>query len=223
MSNPSPKQQLNSQFALIAQALASPARLEILDYVAQSECNVEELSQLTTLSIANTSRHLQVLKQAGLVQVRTAGKRRCYQLAGDDVVQLIASLRRSAELHLAEVERLADTYLHRKDTMEAISAAELLLRLQRDDVTVLDVRPEKEYAAGHIRGAIHLQPEAVAQHLHELDDSKTIVAYCRGPYCVYSYQMVQALREHGIEALRFEDGLPEWKAAGYPIETEQPS
>lgn len=219
MTLPTPKQQLNGQFALIAQALASPQRLEILDYLAQTERSVEELSQLASLTVANTSRHLQTLKQAALVNVRTDGKRRVYRLAGNDVVQLIASLRRTAELHLAEVERLAHTYLTDKQTMEAISAEELLTRIQRDEVTVLDVRPQAEYAAGHIPGAIHLLPEEVAERLHELDDSKTIVAYCRGPYCVYSYQMVQALREHGINAIRLVDGLPEWKAAGLPVQT----
>lgn len=220
MTTPSPKQQLNTQFALIAQALASPQRLEILDYLAQAERSVEELSQLASLSVANTSRHLQTLKQSALVNVRTDGKRRLYRLAGDDVVQLIASLRRTAELHLAEVERLAHTYLTHKEEMEAISAEELLERLARDEVTLLDVRPAAEYAAGHIPGAIHLLPEEVAARLHELDDSKTIVAYCRGPYCVYSYQMVQALRGHGVEAIRLKDGLPEWKAAGLPTETQ---
>ncbi|MBU0655971.1 MAG: metalloregulator ArsR/SmtB family transcription factor [Gammaproteobacteria bacterium] len=219
MTTPSPKQQLNTQFALIAQALASPQRLEILDYLAQAERSVEELSQLASLSVANTSRHLQTLKQSALVNVRTDGKRRLYRLAGDDVVQLIASLRRTAELHLAEVERLAHTYLTHKEEMEAISAEELLERLARDEVTLLDVRPAAEYAAGHIPGAVHLLPEEVAARLHELDDSKTIVAYCRGPYCVYSYQMVQTLRGHGINAARLVDGLPEWKAAGLPVHT----
>lgn len=219
MASPGFKQQVNAQFALIAQALASPQRLEILDYLAQAERGVEELAQLAGLTVANTSRHLQNLKQAMLVNVRTDGKRRCYRLAGDDVVQLIAALRHTAELHLAEVERLAHTYLTDKQAMEAISAAELLTRLERGEITLLDVRPYAEYAAGHIPGAIHLLPEEVAARLHELDDSKTIVAYCRGPYCVYSFQMVQTLRGHGVEALRLKDGLPEWKAAGLPTQT----
>jgi rhodanese-related sulfurtransferase len=214
-----PKQQLNAQFALIAQALASPQRLEILDYLAQVERSVEELAQLASLTVANTSRHLQTLKQAMLVQVRTDGKRRYYRLAGDDVVQLIASLRRTAELHLAEVERLAQVYLTHKEEMEAISAEQLLARLERGDVTVLDVRPFIEYAAGHIPGALHWLPDEVAGRLHELTDSKTIVAYCRGPYCVYSYQALRALSAHGITAVRLENGLPEWKAAGFPIQT----
>lgn len=213
-----PKQQLNAQFALIAQALASPQRLEILDYLAQTERSVEELAQLASLTVANTSRHLQTLKQAMLVHARTDGKRRYYRLAGADVVQLIASLRRTAELHLAEVERLAQTYLTHKEAMEAISAEQLLARLARGDVTVLDVRPYVEYAAGHIPGAIHLLPEEVAERLHDLTDSKTIVAYCRGPYCVYSFQAVRALRAHGIMAARLESGLPEWKAAGFPVQ-----
>lgn len=219
MSSPGFKQQVNAQFALIAQALASPQRLEILDYLAQTERSVEELSQLASLTVANTSRHLQILKQSALVQVRTDGKRRVYRLAGDDVVQLIASLRRTAELHLAEVERLAYTYLTNKQTMEAINAEELLARLARDEVTLLDVRPYAEYAAGHIPGAIHVAPDAVESHLQTLDDSKTIVAYCRGAYCVYAFHAVQTLRGHGIAAVRLADGLPEWRAAGLPIQS----
>lgn len=215
------KQQVNAQFALIARALASPQRLEILDYLAQSEHSVEQLAQLTELSVANTSRHLQSLRQAALVHVRTEGKYRFYQLAGDDVVQLIASLRRTAEIHLAEVERLSHTYLNEKQSMEAISAKELLERLSRDEVTLLDVRPVNEYEAGHIPGAIHLQPDEVSERLQELQDVKTIVAYCRGPYCVYSYEVINALREYGIEASRLKDGLPEWKAAGFPVETAE--
>jgi rhodanese-related sulfurtransferase/predicted transcriptional regulator len=213
------KQQVNAQFALIAQALASPQRLEILDYLSQAERSVEELAQLANLSVANTSRHLQTLKQAALVQVRTDGKHRRYRLAGDDVVQLINSLRRTAELHLAEVERLTQTYLTNKAAMEAISAEELLARMARDEVTVLDVRPYAEYAAGHIPGAVHVAPDALESELHKLDDSKTIVAYCRGAYCVYAFHAVQTLHQQGIEALRLADGLPEWRAAGLPIQT----
>ena len=216
---PSFKQQVNSQFALIAQALASPQRLEILDYLAQAERSVEELAQLTQLSVANTSRHLQTLKQAALVQVRTAGKHRRYRLAGDDVVQLISSLRRTAELHLAEVERLAQTYLNDKAALEAINADELLARMARDEVTVLDVRPYAEYAAGHIPGAVHVAPEDLESQLQSLDDSKTIVAYCRGAYCVYAFHAVQTLQQYGISALRLAEGLPEWRAAGLPVQS----
>ncbi len=219
MAPSTPKQQLNAQFALIAQALASPQRLELLDYLAQAERSVEDLAQLASLTLANTSRHLQVLRQAMLVQVRTDGKHRRYRLAGDDVVQLLASLRRSAELHLAEVDRLAHVYLTDKTAMEAISAEELLARIARDEVLLLDVRPRTEYAAGHIPGALHLPPEAVAERLHTLDDRKTIVAYCRGPYCVYAMAAVRALRAQGLPALRLENGFPEWRAAGLPVQT----
>ncbi len=219
MTPTTPKQQFNAQFALIAQALASPQRLEILDYLAQTERSVEELAQLACLTVANTSRHLQTLKQAALVHVRTDGKHRRYRLAGDDVVQLITSLRRTAELHLAEVKRLAHTYLTDKQAMEAINAEELLARLTRNEVTLLDVRPYAEYAAGHIPGAIHIPPDAVGEHLQNLDDQKTIVAYCRGAYCVYAFHAVQTLRKQGITALRLAHGLPEWRAAGFPIQT----
>ena len=219
MHNNGFKQQVNAQFALIAQALASPQRLEVLDYLAQAERSVEELAQLTHLSLANTSRHLQNLKQAALVNVRTDGKHRRYRLAGDDVVQLISALKRTAELHLAEVERLAHTYFTDKNTMEAMSAEALLQRMQQAEVTVLDMRPYHEYAAGHIPNAIHIPPHEIEHHLKDLKDSPMIVAYCRGAYCIYAFEAVQTLKQHGIPALRLAAGLPEWRAAGLPIQT----
>ena len=216
------RQQVNEHLALIAQGLASPQRLEIMEYLAQTERSVDELSQLTDLTVANTSRHLQVLKQAALVVVRREGKRRIYRLAGDDVVNLVTSLRRTAEIHLAEVERLMQSYINQKDELEAISAQELLDRAEHGEVTVLDIRPQKEYAAGHLPNAINIPPDEIAQRIAELesnlDSNKTIVAYCRGPYCLYSHDAVKLLREKGFMAQRLRDGFPEWQAAGYPVQ-----
>jgi len=213
------KQAINEQLSLIAQSLASPQRLEILEYLAQTERGVDELSQLAGLTVANTSRHLQVLKQAALVVVRRDGKRRLYRLTGDDVVMLISSLRKTAEIHLAEVERLMQSYLTQKDSLEAISAEELLERMQQGEVTVLDIRPEEEFAAGHLLNAINIPPDEVAQRMGELDSNQIIVAYCRGSYCLFSYDAVQLLQEKGYTAQRLEEGYPEWKAAGYPTQS----
>jgi len=216
------RQQVNEHLALVAQGLASPQRLDMLEFLAQTERSVDELSQLAGLTVANTSRHLQVLKQAALVVVRREGKRRFYRLAGDDVVKLVTSLRRTAEIHLAEVELLMQSYLDQKDELEAISAQELLERAAHGEVTVLDIRPQKEYAAGHLPNAINLPPDEVAMRIAEiestLDKEKTIVAYCRGPYCLYSHDAVKLLREKGFMAQRLRDGFPEWQAAGYPVQ-----
>lgn len=212
------KQDLNEQLALIAQGLASPQRLEMLEYLAQTERSVDELSQLVGLTVANTSRHLQVLKQAAMVVVRREGKRRFYRLTGDDVVTLVSSLRNTAEIHLAEVDRLMHSFITQKDSLEAISAEELLERAQQGEVTVLDIRPEKEFAAGHLPNAINIPPDEVAQRIGELDRCQTIVAYCRGPYCLLSYDAVKLLQEKGFNAQRLEDGFPEWQAAGHPIQ-----
>ncbi|MEE9303562.1 MAG: metalloregulator ArsR/SmtB family transcription factor [Thiotrichaceae bacterium] len=216
--SPSLRQGVNQQLALIAQGLASEKRLEMLEYLAQTERCVDELSHLAGLTVANTSRHLQVLKQAALVVVRREGKRRFYRLTGDDVVTLVASLRNTAEIHLAEVERLMGSYFTQKDALEAISAAELLERTQQGEVTVLDIRPEKEFAAGHLPHAINIPPEKIAQRISALDNTQTIVAYCRGPYCLYSYDAVKLLLEKGFTAQRLEEGFPEWRAAGYPVQ-----
>ncbi len=212
------RQKVNEHLALMAQALASPQRLDMLDYLAQAERSVDELSQLAGLTVANTSRHLQVLKQAALVVVRREGKKRFYRLAGNDVVTLISSLRQTARTHLAEVDRLMQSYLAQKDSLEAISAKELLERAQNGEVTVLDIRPEQEFAAGHLPDAINIPPDQIAQRIKKLDSNQTVVAYCRGPYCLYSYDAVNLLREKGFEAQRLEDGFPEWQAAGYPVQ-----
>ncbi|WP_019557064.1 ArsR/SmtB family transcription factor [Thiomicrorhabdus arctica] len=215
------KKQLFEQLALITQSLASPQRIELLDYLAQAERSVDELSQLTSLSTANTSRHLQILKQNGLVLMRKQGKSRLYKIAGDDVIQLISCLRRTAENHLAEVTRLKQNILPSYIDKEAISSKELLSKMNTCAILLLDVRPLKEFEQGHIKGAVNISPESIEQKINDIPHDKTVVAYCRGPYCAYSYQMVEALRQRGLKALRLEEGFPEWKAAGLPFEINQ--
>lgn len=219
---PDIKKQLFEQLALITQSLASPQRIELLDYLAQAERSVEELSHLSGLSTANTSRHLQVLKQNGLVLMRKQGKKRLYTIAGNDVVQLMSCLRNTAEKHLAEVERLKKTMRPNARSSETISSQELLSKMNNGTLLLLDVRPPKEFEQGHIRGAINISPDALEQQTEEIAQGQTVVAYCRGPYCAYSYQMVESLRQQGVDALRLEEGFPEWKAAGLPFEAKQP-
>ena len=212
------KKQLFEQLALIAHSLGSPQRIELLDYLAQAERSVEELSLLTDLSIANTSRHLQILKQNGLVVMRKQGKSRIYSLAGDDIIQLVASIRKTAETHLAEVDKLKNRYLKDSSTTEIISSQQLAKQLHKKALCIVDVRPEKEFRQGHIQGAINIEPDKINAQLSQIPKNKTIVSYCRGPYCVYSNEMIASLKSKGIPALKLEEGFPEWKAAGLPFE-----
>ncbi|MDX1796316.1 MAG: metalloregulator ArsR/SmtB family transcription factor [Hydrogenovibrio sp.] len=210
------KKQLFEQLAKISQCLASPQRIELLDYLAQAERTVEELSRLSGLTFANASRHLQVLKQDGLVLVKKQGKQRIYQIAGPDVVLLVQALRRTAETHLAEMDRLKAGFDSVESPSEEISRQRLLSHLEDEAFMLVDVRPEKEFSEGHIQGAINIPPERIEQAVADLPDGKTLVAYCRGPYCVYSYQLLEALRKKGRTAYRLEEGFPEWKAEGLP-------
>jgi rhodanese-related sulfurtransferase len=212
------KQQLFTELAKIAQAIASPQRLELLDYVAQAERSVEALSQLMNLSIANTSKHLQVLKQCVLVKVRTKGNQRLYSVACDEVVELIHSLRKTAESQLLEVNYLIDTYISKGEELAPVTCEELFTLVEQGRVLVLDIRPEEEYAQGHIASAINVPPEIMQQTLEQLDiQEKTIVTYCRGPYCLFAHDAVQFLQQKGFNARRLTDGFPEWKAAGFPV------
>lgn len=215
---PSIKLLLNEQLSLIAKSLSSPQRLEILEYLSQAERSVDDLSKLSNLSIANTSRHLQVLKQAALVSVRREGQKRFYRITGSDVTNLISSLRTTAEIHVAEVERLTQTYLDKKDDLEAIDASELIERTKHNEVTVLDIRPVEEFNAGHIPNAINIPPDEITKRIKQINNNKDIVAYCRGPYCLFAYDAIQALRKHGFNAQRLKNGYPEWKAAGHPTQ-----
>ncbi len=218
MSSGNVKHDLFAQFARIGKALSNPNRLEIIEFLAQGERSVDALAQVASLSVANTSQHLQQLRQAGLVTLRKEGQRVYYRLSGDDVVLLLNSLRDVADRHLAEVAHLVTSYLDTKDMLEPLLAEELLTRARAGEVTVLDVRPAEEFAAGHLPGAINIPLSELEARLGELRPDQEVVAYCRGPYCVLSYDAVARLREHGLQARRLKDGYPEWKIAGLPVE-----
>ena len=213
-----PKQALFEQLAVIARALGSAARLELLDFLAQGERNVEDLARAAGLSVANTSKHLQQLKAAGLVEARRDGKHIRYRLSDDRTLDAIRDLRILAEAHLDHVGDLVSSYLRSRDALEPVPANELLDRARDGLVTVIDVRPPEEYAQGHIAGALNIPLEKLKQQLKKLPRDREIVAYCRGPWCVLSYEAVARLRKAGIEARRLEDGLPEWRRAGLPVE-----
>ena len=218
MSSESPKRALLAQFAAVAKALAHAHRLEILEQLAQGERSVEVLAGRAGLSIANASQHLQQMRQAGIVAARREGKFVFYRLTDDSVLDLLAALRRIAERNSAEVERLIRSYFDARDSLEPVSRKELLERVRAGLVTVLDVRPVDEYALGHLPGAVNIPLGELAARLAELDTSQEIVAYCRGPYCVLSYEAVALLRERGYRVRRLVDGLPEWRSAGLPVE-----
>lgn len=218
MSSDPAKELLYEAIGRVAAALASAGRLQILEFVAQGERSVEALARMTGLSVANTSKHLQALRQAGLVNARKEGLRVFYSIAGDDVSVLLASLRGVAEHRAADVEKLLRTWLTHRDQLEPVPAREVLQRLKSGLVTVLDVRPEEEYAAGHLPGAINVPVEKLEGLLSKLPKRKEVVAYCRGPYCLMSFEAVETLRKRGFRAKRLQDGFPEWRAAGLPVE-----
>ena len=212
-----PKQQLFEHLALIARALGHSARLELLDYVAQGERSVEELTRLTGLSVANTSKHLQQLKAAGLVDARRDGKYVRYSLGDTQVLDAVAALRGIAEAHNGALGELLARYLTQRDALEPVPAADLLARARDGLVTVLDVRPAEEFAQGHLPGALNIPLERLEARLAELPADRQIVAYCRGPWCVLSFEAVARLRAAGFDARRLKDGLPEWRHAGLPL------
>ena len=217
------KQDLNDQFARIGKMLSNGRRLELLEYLAQSERSVEQLASVSGLSVANTSQHLQQMRQAGLVNARREGKQILYSLAGDDVIHLLDALRRVAEGRLAEVREMVANVLTARDSLEPIQANELLERSRMGLVTVLDVRPAEEYAAGHLPGAINITLAELEQQLERLPADKEVIAYCRGAYCVLSFEAVARLREHGFQARRLEQGYPEWKLAEKTQHETRPS
>jgi rhodanese-related sulfurtransferase/DNA-binding HxlR family transcriptional regulator len=206
-------------FASAAQALGNGRRAEIVDVLAQGERSVEEIANEISQSVANTSQHLHVLARAGLVRSRREGTRVFYRLASERVGDLWAAVRDVAVRHVAEVNQLADEYLGEREGVEHVSAEELQQRLARGDVVVLDVRPEPEYEAGHIPGAQSVPLDALASLAPKLPRRRQIVAYCRGPYCVYADDAVRALRACGLKARRLDVGFPEWRRAGLPVET----
>ena len=222
MSSSHPKQALFAEFAAVARALGHGHRLELLEHVAQGERSVEKLAALAGLSVANASQHLKQLRAAGLVIPRREGKFVVYRLADDGVLALLASLRHMAERNVAEVDRIVREYFDKRDEMEPVSRQELLRRSRDGLVTVLDVRPREEFALGHLPGAINIPMSELPARLADLDPGQEIVAYCRGAYCVLSFEAVAALRARGFQARRLEEGLPEWRAAGLPVETSHP-
>jgi len=218
MSNGSFKHDLFAHFARVGQALSNANRLELLEFLAQGERSVDQLAKVSGLTVANTSQHLQQLRHAGLVGCHKEGLKVFYSLSGDDVIELLGSLRGVAERHVAEVEKLVNTYLTVKDDLEPLPRQELLERVRDGLVTVLDVRSPEEYAAGHVPGAVNVPLSELEQHLKDLNPKQEIVAYCRGPHCVLAFDAVASLREKGLKARRLEDAYPEWKTAGLPVE-----
>lgn len=219
MSSIGPKQAVFAGLAEIAQALGHAHRLELLEHLGQGERSVEELAARAGLTFANASRHLQILRRAALVVTRRDGKRVLYSLAGeDDVVALLKALGRVGERNAAEVQRVMATYFHTRDAMEPVTRKGLIKRLRDGGVTVLDVRPEVEFALGHLPSALNIPWPELKKRLSELPKGREIVAYCRGPYCVLSFEAVALLRARGYTVHRLEDGFPEWRAAGLPVE-----
>jgi rhodanese-related sulfurtransferase len=214
----SPKREVFASLARIGTAVSSPARIEFLELLAQAERTVEQLAGLTGASVANTSQHLQKLRQAGLIVGRKEGLYVFYRLAGDEVVGLLSAIGRVAEAYVADVERIVRLYFAHKDELEPVPARELLQRAKKGLVTVLDVRPAEEYAAGHVPGAVNIPIHELEKRLKELPKRREIIAYCRGPYCLMSYDAVALLRKKGMKARRMQAGLPEWREAGFPTE-----
>ena len=218
MSSLGPKQRVFVGLAEIAQALGHSHRLELLEHLSQGERSVEDLAARTGLTVANTSRHLQLLRRAALVEGRREGKRVFYRLSGEDaVVALLQALSRVGERNSAEIARVMASYFRARDELEPVSRKELLERLRCGSATVLDVRPEDEFRQGHVPGALNIPLSQLEQRLAELPVDREVVAYCRGPWCVLSFEAVAVLRQRGYQVRRLEDGFPEWKVAGLPV------
>jgi len=211
------KPQLFEQFARIGQALASGPRLEILELLIQAPRNVDSIAKVMRLPIANISQHLQTLKQAGLVRAAREGRMMIYSVSASDVIELLLLLQKIARDRFAEIDRLVDAYLNSRDDLDALSVDEVLARARKGEVVILDVRPREEYAAGHLKGALNLTLEELEERLADLPKDKTIVAYCRGTYCILSFDAVKSLREKGYNARRVADGIPEWLVANLKL------
>ena len=218
MSTKVTKHDVYQALAKVAQALAHGNRLQLLEFMAQGERTVEALADMTGMSVANTSQHLKLLRLAGLVIPRKDGQHVHYRIADDDVVRLYNRLRGVAESRLAEVRDLVNDYLADRDSMEPVPADELLDRVKQGLVTVLDVRPPEEFAAGHLPGAVNIPVDKLESCLGKLSKRREVVAYCRGPYCLMSFDAVIKLRKLGWKARRLKDGFPEWKASGRPVD-----
>jgi ArsR family transcriptional regulator len=220
VSSTGPKHSIYENLAGVAQALGHAHRLELLEHLAQGVRSVEELSARAHLTFANTSRHLQILRRARLVETERRGKHVLYRLAGDaEVVTLIKALGRVGERNVAEIGRVVADYFQARDALEPASRDDLIARLHHNLVTVLDVRPEDEFALGHLPSALNIPLSELERRIGELPKTREVIAYCRGPYCVLSFEAVAELRARGYRVRRLEDGYPEWKAAGLPVET----
>lgn len=212
------KKDLFAQFALVGKSLSNGNRLELLEFLAQGERSVEDLAKVSGLSVANTSQHLQGLRRSGLVKNRADGQRVYYRLSDYSIVELMTLMRKIAETNLAEIQVLIESYLSEKDQLEPIAKDELLKRARKGAVTVIDVRPEQEFNSGHVPHAINIPFSELENKLKSLPKDKEVIAYCRGPYCVLSFDAVKQLRARGYKARRLEDGFPEWKQEGLPVE-----
>src|ERR1035437_9394462 len=208
------KRALYEHFAEVARALGNGHRLELLELLAQGERSVEEVTELAGLAVANASQHLQHLRRAGLVTSRKDGKYGFYRLTDDGVVRLMSALRDVAERNYAEAARVVELYFRQRDALEPVSREELLRRKREGSVTVLDVRPAQEFAAGHIEGAVNIPIKELERRLAEVGRGREVVAYCRGPHCVMAYEAVARLRERGFKVRRLVDGYPEWRGGG---------
>lgn len=218
MSSLPPKQALFAQFATVAKALGHPQRLEIIEQLGQGPRSVDALAAKLPLPIANVSQHLQSMRRAGLVAAERRGKFVVYRLSDPTVLEVVTGLQRIAERNLAEVDRIVRGYFDRRDGLEPVSRQELNSRMKDGLVTVLDVRPADEFALGHVPGAVNIPLAELDARLDALDPKQEIVAYCRGAYCVMSYEAVSKLRSKGLRARRLQEGMPEWIAAGLPTE-----
>ena len=215
------KDALYAQFARIGHAVSSPKRLELLDLLGQGEKTVEQLAEQTATAVKNTSAHLRALRQARLVETRRDGTYVWYRLADEAVAAFLLALQALGRHRYAEVREVAESYLERRDTLEPIPPEELRRRLQAGDVTLIDVRPGDEFAAGHIPGALSMPVDELADRLRELPKRKEIVAYCRGPYCVMAVTAIELLRQRGYRARRLIEGVPAWRARGYPVDRDR--
>jgi rhodanese-related sulfurtransferase/DNA-binding MarR family transcriptional regulator len=213
------KDQLYAQFARIGKALSNPHRLELLELLAQGERAVEDLASEANLPIANASQHLQVLRAAQLVDVRRDGLYAYYRLSNQSVFRAWQALRDLGDLQLAEVNRLVQSFLKDRGPLQSISATELVERMQAGDVLILDVRPELEYQSGHVPAARSIPIDELEARLSELPRDQEIIAYCRGPYCVFADEAVTLLQKHGYRSRRLVEGLPDWQALNLPVES----
>lgn len=221
MSRTDPKKVVFTGMASVAKALSHPHRIEILELLAQGEQNVETVAERAGLSVANASQHLRLMRSAGLLVSRRDGKNVVYAIGDGTAIGAIGALGRVAERNRAEVREVVSDYFNARDCMEPVSRAELLKRVKDGTVTLVDVRPAEEYGAGHVPGALNIPFRQLAERLGELPSGVEVVAYCRGPYCVLAFEAVALLRRLGIDARRLEDGYPEWKAAGLPVDTAE--